>query len=511
MNMRSCSSTCVTKLLVPLTHSLLVSSAAAVMLAIPPPAVGQHQHYKLIVLGTLGGPRSYGDPGYGAANINNQGIAAGVADTGAPDPFFPNFSPLLSGQIGMYPLVYHVFVTKGGVLVDLGGLPGGNSVASFITENGLVSGESLTGSLDPLTGWPAENAVLWKDGKIINLGTLGGYESGAGWVNSRGQVVGASSNMTPDPCMSLFDLVTQTRAFMWEDGKMQDLGTLGGPDAAAVFINERGQAAGLSYTDSITHASNGGFCTTDPFLWDKGKMIDLGTLGGTFGSQGEDVGLNNRGQVVGQSNLAGDLVGHAFLWPGEDGKMRDLGTLGGDNSIATAINDAGEITGYADTADSTHAFFWKNGQMTDLGPLEGDCFSAAFGINSRGQVVGGSISCDSTTTRAVLWEHGQITDLNAFVPPGVELTLTNTEKINERGEVFGMGILPNGDLRAFLLVPVGEDDPAGMAASPKGALKSSAKNVPTSAAVTAAARAQLYHRRHGLGPGLHLGLPLAPK
>ena len=36
--------------------------------------------------------------------------------------------------------------------------------------------------------------------------------------------------------------------------------------------------------------------------------------------------INSHSQVVGQSNLAGDLAGHPFLW--EHGKMIDLGTLG---------------------------------------------------------------------------------------------------------------------------------------------------------------------------------------
>src|SRR5215471_11948909 len=127
-------------------------------------------HYKLIVLGTLGGPQSYGDPGHGAANMNNRGTAVGVADTSAADPFYPNFNPLLSGQIGSNPFIYHAFTTTGATIVDLGGLPGDyNSVASFITKNGLVAGESLNGSFDPFTGWPAEDPVLWKDGQIFNL------------------------------------------------------------------------------------------------------------------------------------------------------------------------------------------------------------------------------------------------------------------------------------------------------------------------------------------------------
>ena len=135
----------------------------------------QHHHYKLIILGTQGGPQSYGDPGHRAANINNRRTAVGVADTSGADPFYPNFNPLLSGNIGSYPFIYHAFTTRGGDdIIDLGGLPGGyNSVASFITENGLVAGIALNGSIDPLTGWPAEAPVVWKDSQIINLGSLG--------------------------------------------------------------------------------------------------------------------------------------------------------------------------------------------------------------------------------------------------------------------------------------------------------------------------------------------------
>jgi probable HAF family extracellular repeat protein len=410
----------------------------------------KHHHYQLIVIGTLGGPQSYGDAGHGAANINNRGTAIGTADTATPDPYYPNFNHLITA-FGPDPFVYHVFEWKDGFVTDLGSLPGANSsTASFVTENGLVSGQSLNGAIDPLMGWPEETAVLWKHGQIINLGTLGGYESGAGRVNSDGQVAGFSGNAVLDP-YSLFGIATQTRAFLWdEDHGMQDLGTLGGPDAVAPYINESGQVAGFSYTSSLA---------VDPFLWDHGAMIDLGTLGGTFGGPGD---LNNRGQVTGTSNLVGDVFFHPFLWTAS-GSMRDLGTLGGSFGFGNAINDAGEVVGGATIAGDValHAFFWKRGLMTDLGTVAGyDCIEA-FGINSRSQVVGqAETQCGVVTgSFAFLWENGDLIDLNVFVPPGSDVTLQDMEQINDREEMFGIGTLPSGNARAFVLIPCDENHP----------------------------------------------------
>jgi len=247
---------------------------------------------------------------------------------------------------------------------------------------------------------------------------------------------------------------------------MRDLGTLGGPDAFAPFINEPGEVAGFSHTSSTPNPS--GFPTIDPFLWEpptrpfpNGRMIDLGSLGGTSGGEGDGVALNNQGQVVGSSNLAGDVYFHPFLWT-KPGPMQDLGTFGGNFGIANGINEAGDVAGWAtNTGDQAKlAFLWKNGTMTNLGTLPGDLCSYAHIVNSKHQVLGDSDNdCNGGNDHGFLWENGGgMVDLNSLVT-GADMTLGFPTSINDRGEITGIGLLANGNLHTYLLIPCDENHP----------------------------------------------------
>ena len=423
----------------------------------------KHHHYKFVDLGTFGGPSSYFSNGFDGI-LNDQGTSVGWADTPTPDPY-----PAFCFNLDCF--VSHAFLSQNGVLTDLGALPGGgSSLAFWISANGLIAGNSQNGQLDPLiAGYPQNRAVLWKRGQIIDLGTLeGGYESLVSVVNSRGQVVGVAFNTVPDPFNGLF--VTQARAFLWQNGTMRDLGTLGGPDANAALINEAGQVAGSSFT-SATANSTTGIPTQDPFYWENGNMLDMGTLGGTVGSPSA---MNNRGQVVGQSNLAGDLTFHPFIWS-KSGGMQDLGTLGGDTGETEWISDAGDVVGKADLpgpAPQNHdAVLWRHGAAIDLGTLPSDACANAYYVSSSGQVVGTSESRDlcliPTGEHAFLWEHGgPMVDLNTLIAPGASLELTFAFGINGGGEIVGIGV-PSGcapqDVNscghAYVLIPCDGDHP----------------------------------------------------
>jgi probable HAF family extracellular repeat protein len=399
-------------------------------------------HYRLIDLGTFGGPNS--SEAIVSPYINDQGLVVGFADTSTPDPFNPE---------GFIP---HPFRWQKGTLSDLGTLSGGKGgFAIFSNSLGQITGVSDNGQVDPQLGGPEGMAVVWeKGGRIIDLGTLGGTQSLAGGINNHGQVIGVAANTIPDP-ISLFGWATQTRAALWDSNGIHDLGTLGGPDAATSYINNVGQVSGISYVDTASSSP----CPFDfpfktrGFLWENGKMIDLGTLGGSCSGT---VKINNRGQIAGSSTLPFDQPDHPFLW--ENGRMRDLGTLGGSFGLANSLNESGDVAGTSSPAgdESVHAFFWRNGRMTDLGTVPGDSCSIAHSLNNGGRVVGTSLDCANfgVELHGFLWWPGsRLVDLNEFVPPGSDLQITDGESINDAGEIAGTGMLLNGDFHAIVLVP----------------------------------------------------------
>lgn len=128
-----------------------------------------HPRYKIVDLGTFGGPQSYLT--FYAQVLNRHGVVAGYSDTTAPDPNFPNFGACFNPDC----LFSHGFQWQNGTLTDLGTLPHGiTAQTEWISDSSLIAGVSENGLKDPITGLPEIRAVLWQNGQIRNLGTLGG-------------------------------------------------------------------------------------------------------------------------------------------------------------------------------------------------------------------------------------------------------------------------------------------------------------------------------------------------
>jgi probable HAF family extracellular repeat protein len=129
--------------------------------------------------------------------------------------------------------------------------------------------------------------------------------------------------------------------------------------------------------------------------------------------------------VVGESTTAAGQT-HAFLWRG--GHMTDLGTLGGSVSSALAINNHDAVVGYSLTASGvTHAFLWRSGHLTDLGGLPGQPLSVATGINDSGEVVG-QLGGGSSAGSGFIWRNGVMRRVPGSGNPG-------PTGVNSRGDI----------------------------------------------------------------------------
>jgi probable HAF family extracellular repeat protein len=241
---------------------------------------------------------------------------------------------------------------------------------------------------------------------------------------------------------------------------------------------------------------------------------------------GEAKGINDSGQVVGGTLLAGNSGGRAVLW--QNGTVQDLSILlprGNDQSIAaainnssqivvnangsdaylvsgdtatpitgpagtyfvagSAINDQGEVAGVAYTAPGQgHAFTWSNGTMnvapafSDISPFE----DHPTAINDDGTVVVFYISSEGM--RAFIWDgSNEIADLNSLIDPNSGWILDVAWGINDSGDIVGLGYL-DGQREGFLLVPTGD-----------GQYAASGVPEPASLALLALGSAVLFRRR----------------
>jgi probable extracellular repeat, HAF family len=328
---------------------------------------------------------------------------------------------------------------------------------------------------------------------LTDLGTLGGSETFADSINDLGQVVG----------MSRLDGDSDTHAFFYANGLMEDMAPINSGDIRASFrlgLNNVGQiASGVVVDDAYYPAI---------FNRQTRQTTSLGTLGSTFGFTGVATGINDSGVAVGISYLNSG-VRHGFVY--RNGTMSDLGSLGGYSgalalnragtavgfssdspsgfqraviwnngsildisngfeSQARAINDSGQVVGETGTVTGNEeAFLWSNGSSENLGTLTPGRNSEAFGINNERNIVGTSEAISSITfqtnpitgvitivtnfqNHAFLYSNGSMLDLNSVISTNSGWELYYAFGINNSDQIVGWGSMDGGQhIRSFIL------------------------------------------------------------
>jgi probable HAF family extracellular repeat protein len=303
-------------------------------------------------------------------------------------------------------------------------------------------------------------AVVNVSGLKIDLGTLGGRDSWIYWggINQQGEAVGEAETSVLDPDgedFCGFGTGLTCRPFLWQNGDMKPLPTLGGNNGLASAINNRGQITGKAQT-TVTDSGCPPYQVAPPVLWEKGKVQQLPTVEGD--PDGYALGINELGQVVGGTGTcSGDS--HAVLW--ENGSAVELPNLGNASyNEALAINNQAQIVGLSSSPDGTtfYAALWKNGTIKNLGTLPGDFAALATGINNKRQVVGSTLDSSFNWAHGFIWQDGVMTDLNTLIPADSNLFITMANKINSRGQISGMATVLSGEdagnIHAFLATPV---------------------------------------------------------
>lgn len=296
------------------------------------------------------------------------------------------------------------------------------------------------------------NAVAQASYRVSDLGAEGNDNLGCAMsVNNEGWTEIMAGNLPPGQQDLIFGQLLNGRALIDVAGFKTDLGTLGGTNTWMNWgeINDFGQVVGDSET-AVLDPNGEDICgfgthlTCRPFLWQFFHMSALPTLGG---NNGQASAINNGGQIVGfaengivdsscSAGTTNNRIQLPVLWEkGNHGiyKAQALPTGSDPDGDALWINDKGQAVGQSNNCSKSiiHAVSWENGTATQLSDF--GTGATAFGNNNQGQIVGTVGSADNTTQTGALWQNQTLTTLGLL--PGDVGGIASG--INNKGQVVG--------------------------------------------------------------------------
>jgi probable HAF family extracellular repeat protein len=332
------------------------------------------------------------------------------------------------------------------VMTALGTLGGTDSQALALNDSGQIVGVALLKN-------GSAHAFLYAGGGMTDLGVLAGYgASEAEAINNAGQIAGYGN-----------DANGNAYAFLYANGKTTNLGVLAGDANEQAFgINSSGQVVGASNTSTVASFDE------NAVLYANGKTTKLGPLPGGFDSHAN--GINDNGQAAGYSDTnqvdsANNIIYHAVRYAAGGGTF-DVGarvpaSSGLTDSVGTAINAGGNVTGFAyATGMPYQAFVYSNASgFKLLGKLPRGENSLAFGMNATGAIVGqGDIG--AVDGQGLLIYHAWVYlgttmyDLNSCTVNAAGWRIQFARGINAVGQIAGYAINPTGHFQAILLTPL---------------------------------------------------------
>ncbi|MHB1456523.1 MAG: hypothetical protein ACYC0V_06355 [Armatimonadota bacterium] len=350
-------------------------------------------------------------------------------------------------------------------VVDLGTMGGNESAAFRINNNGQIIGTSETAD-----GF--FHSVLWSSGRMIDLTPLIEADP-KNWSNSKLYslgVIGLNEAGMTSGTQRMED--GTMRAFLWNDSGLIGLGDFGG-DSIAWDLNNSEQVVGTVTTPDGVKS----------FLWEKGSITEISA---PYSGSIVAMAVNSIGQVTGNASVVRphptmqglfENLTYAFIW--DKGEMRELPSLGTPFGAGLDINDVGQIVGVTlakkdNPPTPMHAALWDDEEVIDLGVLYemADESSMACSINNYCQIVGVSIKewvlTDSETgaRRGIncgfYWDDDNgMLNLNDLIDQPGRWDIQGPADINDGGVIVGTGrYSENGvtwvENRAFMLIPVNE-------------------------------------------------------